>query len=486
MDKLVVPLAIVGMADAISYMIVAPSIIFYVLENGGTKDQYGIILSAFSFASFCTKPVLGSWADSHGFRSPYFVSLGIAILGSFLYVVASIIPHTDGSYLAVYMILLSRLLNGVGAASSTLGYAYVAQQLPGSEQTKMNSLLSMIRIFGMAAGPGVNVFLHHVDFWIGSFHLNSLNSVGVVLMLVNALAFGAIYFFLEEPRKGTLQNDDVGKHNDDGSWLKNLWSLDILVYLLSIFTFNASFQIIETAFAPAAKDALGWGPIETSTVLGSASIVIFLSMLLVFQLSARKVSDTALLAYGLIQGGVGYTLMYYFWTQDGSMWHFTLPIVVGASSFPFLGAPTRSLFTQIVDSKPELDAHHGIMQAVLSMGASVAGFMAPSFIASFVLKDSDQVNASVDKRELTMFAFFSPGLIILTLVGHLYVQHKRKQKQVDDFTTDMNKDSNKDSNNPKENSPLIKSASVRNKTAVHKRRYDPAFAIHRQDRKSVV
>merc|ERR1712232_1133389 len=110
------------------------------------------------------------------------------------------------------------------------------------------------------------------------------------------------------------------------------------------------------------------GPVQTSTVLGSMSIVIFFVMLIVFQLSARKVSDGSLLIYGLIQGGIGYAVIYFCWTKDGSYLQFMIPIMIGAGSFPFLGAPTRSLFTKIVDSKPALDHHHGFMQAMLSMG----------------------------------------------------------------------------------------------------------------------
>lgn len=60
MDKKVLKtlavLALIGLIDAISYMAVAPSLIFYVNQLGGTKEQYGLIMSAFSFMSFCFKP----------------------------------------------------------------------------------------------------------------------------------------------------------------------------------------------------------------------------------------------------------------------------------------------------------------------------------------------------------------------------------------------------------------------------------------------
>ena len=45
-------LATINFIDAISYMAVAPSLIFYVLNLGGTMSQYGLLMSTFSFASF--------------------------------------------------------------------------------------------------------------------------------------------------------------------------------------------------------------------------------------------------------------------------------------------------------------------------------------------------------------------------------------------------------------------------------------------------
>ena len=42
--RLLLPQALVGLVDSISFMIIAPSLVFYVVQQGGTKEQYGIIL----------------------------------------------------------------------------------------------------------------------------------------------------------------------------------------------------------------------------------------------------------------------------------------------------------------------------------------------------------------------------------------------------------------------------------------------------------
>ena len=294
-EKYLVALTVVGIVDAISYMVVTPSLVFYVLENGGTKDQYGLIMSSFSFASFCTKPIIGFGSDHFGFRAPFVISLLIALLGGVVYMFASALPSGN---VAVGAIFAARLLGGVGGANSALGYAYTARTIPPEKQTSVNSLLSLCRILGMAIGPGVNIFIAKVDIPIGNkWGLNSLNSVGLILVICNIIAIASVLFLLEEPQKkdeGGVEgkeagddetppklDDSVSSSSPSRAWndiLLSFFSVDILVPMLSIFSFNASFQLIETGFAPAAFDALGWGPVQSSMALGSISFVIAFNM----------------------------------------------------------------------------------------------------------------------------------------------------------------------------------------------------------------
>ena len=112
--KLLVPQALIGLVDALSFMITSPSLVFYVLQSGGTYSQYGVILSVFSFSSFVFKPILGIWCDKSGtFRMPYLSSISVAALGGFIYFLASAF---HGS-LAISLIFIGRLLGGAGAGT---------------------------------------------------------------------------------------------------------------------------------------------------------------------------------------------------------------------------------------------------------------------------------------------------------------------------------------------------------------------------------
>jgi hypothetical protein len=132
---------------------------------------------------------------------------------------------------------------------------------------------------------------------------------------------------------------------------------------------------VETALTPAAHHALGWGPIESSGVLGSTSVVIFVCMMIVFYLSAKKVHNQILIGIGCVLWVIGGSLMYILWKAPGKNWHFIVPIMVAICGFPFIAPCNRSVFTIAVDTKPELARQHGFMQALLSTIASAAGFM---------------------------------------------------------------------------------------------------------------
>ena len=94
-------------------------------------------------------------------------------------------------------------------------------------------------------------------------------------------------------------------------------------------------------------------------------------MMLVMTLT-KFLSDTVMVALGNITWMIGGTGMYLFWVRDGSVVQYVLPVMIACSGFPFIAASNRSNYTKAVSSKPELENSHAVMQAILSMSASVA------------------------------------------------------------------------------------------------------------------
>ena len=237
-------------------MAVAPSLIFYVLQVGGDKEIYGLIMSIFSFASFCGKPLLGVWVDWGGnkFRTPYVYSFGLAILGSLLYFLGN---AASTPRMALAFILVGRLLGGLGAANQALGYAYIASVIPPEEQTKTNTILSMMRILGMAVGPAVNLFLSniHTTLSIGgtTIHVDPLNSVGLLLGMGNVLVMTCVILFLNEPppkeekKIPEIFDQGSGASSPEPASRNNVWAalycVEIILPIFILLVANSSFQL---------------------------------------------------------------------------------------------------------------------------------------------------------------------------------------------------------------------------------------------------
>jgi MFS family permease len=185
-------------------------------------------------------------------------SIVVASLGGFLYFYAS--AYAEHTNVAITLIAAGRILGGLGAANSALGYAYLAKIVPPSEQTSSNTLLSMTRIIGLAAGPGFNVLLKGVDtsVTIGSttIKVDSLNSVGLLLVCTDFLAFMAIFFLLKEPEhkltKKQSSINEAGEGVNEGytkeeisrwMFIKAVFSAEILIQIFTIFVYNANFQL---------------------------------------------------------------------------------------------------------------------------------------------------------------------------------------------------------------------------------------------------
>lgn len=243
----ILPFSIINALGSVTNIVLGPSLVFYVLENGGTKEDYGVVLGAYSLASFAAKPFIGLFSDRVGFRIVYFVTLAIAALGGLVYFAAGAF---DGM-VAIGLICMGRLLNGLGlgAAVQALDFAYIARTVENEEQTKINTFLSLVSMFGFLVGPIINFILADLDSqWFG-VKIDNLSSVGLVLFACNLLALIAIYFLLEEPTDIELNEPPIQSTTEEsnkGSVLtcvRHSLRFSILLPLFTVFTYNTGFEM---------------------------------------------------------------------------------------------------------------------------------------------------------------------------------------------------------------------------------------------------
>lgn len=194
-------------------------------------------------------------SDMYNFSMPFMVSMSCSVLGGVFYAIA---PAFANLHLALASVALGRILGGLGRANSALTFAYVARASEASERTSVSSLLGGLQMIGMVIAPLFSALLSNVDFKLFGVHFNNLNSVGLLLVLVNVIPQVMIYLFLPDLPKGE-ESDDYSDEKES-EWLRmfrcTLKNPHIGVPFPTIFVFNFNFQFIETALAPSAQDAL--------------------------------------------------------------------------------------------------------------------------------------------------------------------------------------------------------------------------------------
>src|SRR6478736_2495796 len=122
---------------------IVPLLPFYATDLGASATWVGLLVSAFSVAQLAVAPVWGRFADRYG-RRPAILA------GLLLTACAYVIFAFSGS---VLVLLVSRLVQGLGGGTIGVVQAYVADASPPEQRTRSLGWLSAVTSLGAVAGP---------------------------------------------------------------------------------------------------------------------------------------------------------------------------------------------------------------------------------------------------------------------------------------------------------------------------------------------
>ncbi|HEY8256509.1 MAG TPA: MFS transporter [Gemmatimonadales bacterium] len=142
MTRLLV-LFVTAFVDMVGLTMIIPLMPFYATELGASATVVGLLVSAFSVAQLGVAPLWGTFSDRYG-RRPAILA-GLLLTG-----VAYVIFAYSGS---VLVLLISRLVQGLGGGTIGVVQAYVADASPPTERTKSMGWLSAVTSLGAVAGP---------------------------------------------------------------------------------------------------------------------------------------------------------------------------------------------------------------------------------------------------------------------------------------------------------------------------------------------
>jgi len=142
----------VNFVDMVGFMIVLPLLPFYALDLQATPELVGLLIAAFSIAQLIAAPFWGRVSDRYGRRPALLIGLTASAIAYVVFGFAE----------SLWLLFLSRLVQGAGGGTTGVAQAYVADTMPPRERAKALGWLSAATSAGVAFGPVIGSFAAHL------------------------------------------------------------------------------------------------------------------------------------------------------------------------------------------------------------------------------------------------------------------------------------------------------------------------------------
>lgn len=156
--------------DMLGLMLVAPLMPFYALRLHSPEWMVGPLIASFAVAQLVSSPVWGRVSDRYGRRPAIMIGLGAS---AFAYLIF-------GYATSLWMLFLSRIVQGLGGGTTGVAQAYVADTMAPAERAKALGWLSAATSAGVVIGPFVGSFA-------ARYGTAAPGIVAAVIVLVNVI-----------------------------------------------------------------------------------------------------------------------------------------------------------------------------------------------------------------------------------------------------------------------------------------------------------
>ncbi|HJP86434.1 MAG TPA: MFS transporter [Gemmatimonadaceae bacterium] len=180
-------LIVTNFVDMVGLLMIIPLLPFYAREMGGGALVVAILMTAFTAAQLISAPVWGRFSDKYGRRPALLIGLTAAGIAYLVFAFAN----------SIWLLLLSRLVQGAGGGTVGVIQAYVADSVEPQNRAKALGWLSAATNVGVAIGPA-----------LGSAALNfGSHGPGVAAATLCAINIFFAWRFLRESRDLTEIHD---------------------------------------------------------------------------------------------------------------------------------------------------------------------------------------------------------------------------------------------------------------------------------------
>src|SRR5438034_1693922 len=144
-------LMITAFVDMLGLAMIIPLLPFYATKMGASASVVGVLIAAFSIAQLASAPLWGLVSDRYGRRPALLAGLLVSAVAYVIFAYAS----------TLWLLLLSRIVQGLGGGTIGVVQAYVADASDPKDRAKSLGWLSAATSFGAVVGPAIGSALIH-------------------------------------------------------------------------------------------------------------------------------------------------------------------------------------------------------------------------------------------------------------------------------------------------------------------------------------
>src|SRR5579863_2746495 len=143
------PIFLIVLVDVLGLTIILPLLPFYAEQFGASATVVGLLISSYACCQLIAGPILGRMSDHMG-RKPLLIVSQLGTLIGFL------ILALAGS---LWMVFLSRIIDGLTAGNLSLAQAYIADVTTPENRAKSFGVIGIAFGIGFLIGPAISGFL---------------------------------------------------------------------------------------------------------------------------------------------------------------------------------------------------------------------------------------------------------------------------------------------------------------------------------------
>jgi MFS family permease len=142
----------IAFVDMLGSAIVFPQVPLYAIRLQAAPVTIGLIIAAFSIAQLLSSPLWGRMSDHYGRRPALLAGL---LGGAFAFVIF-------GFANTVWLLFVSRLIQGAGGGTTGVTQAYVTDTVPAADRARALGWLSAATNLGVMIGPVIGSLTFHI------------------------------------------------------------------------------------------------------------------------------------------------------------------------------------------------------------------------------------------------------------------------------------------------------------------------------------